>query len=64
MVDSTGNTLSDFPSDQFDILAYCESCGHRAKVNREAVPAGTIVQDLPRRLRCSVCGATATARPV
>ena len=56
MLTITGNTFSDFPPDQFTILAFCESCGHRAAVDRSSVPEDSIVQDLTRRLRCAECG--------
>lgn len=52
----TGNTFSDFPPDQFEIIAFCESCGHRAVLDRSAFPEEQIVQELTGRLRCSACG--------
>jgi hypothetical protein len=54
---ATGNTFSNFPPDQFAILAFCESCGHQATVDRDSLPEDQIVQDLPKRLRCSACSA-------
>jgi hypothetical protein len=57
MTDPAGNTLSDFPPEEFTILAFCESCGHQGAVDRAAFPEAQIVQDLPGRLRCSACGA-------
>ena len=50
------NTFSDFPPDQFEILAFCEVCGHQAMVKRSPVLEDSIVQDLTNRLRCSECG--------
>ncbi len=57
MPDPAGNTLSDFPPEDFTILAFCESCGHQAAVDRATFPEKQIIQDLPGRLRCSICAA-------
>ena len=57
MPDPTGNTFSDFPPEEFTILAFCEFCGHQSVVDRSSVPEDSVVQDLPGRLRCSACGA-------
>ena len=57
MTDPAGNTRSDFPPEEFTILAFCESCGHQGAVDRSSVPEDSVVQDLPGRLRCSACGA-------
>jgi hypothetical protein len=58
MSDPTGNTFSDFPPGEFTILALCESCRHQGAVDRSSVPEDSVVQDLAKRLRCSVCGAS------
>ncbi len=55
MSNPTSNTFSDFPPEEFTILAFCESCGHQGVVGRAAFPKKQIVQDLPGRLRCSTC---------
>jgi hypothetical protein len=47
MPDPAGNTFSDFPPEEFTILAFCDSCGHRGAVDRAAFPEDQIVQDLP-----------------
>ena len=44
--DPAGNTFSDFPPGEFTILAFCDSCGHQAAVDRSAFPEDQIVQDL------------------
>ncbi len=51
MSDPAANTLSDFPPEEFTILAFCESCRHQGAVDRAAFPEGQIVQELPGRLR-------------
>jgi rubredoxin len=55
------NQLADFPPEQFTILVFCEGCGRQVALDRSKVPPGTGVQDLPRRLRCAVCGTKAAA---
>jgi len=32
MPEPAGNIISDFPPDQFEIIAFCESCGQRGAV--------------------------------
>jgi hypothetical protein len=51
-----GNQLSDFPPEQFTIFVFCNACGRQEALDRGRVPAAISVQDLPGRLRCSVCG--------
>jgi hypothetical protein len=53
------NALSDFPPDSFIIVTFCESCGHHGSLDRAKVPEGVTVQQLPKLLRCSKCGAKA-----
>ncbi len=53
MSDPTSNTFSNFPPEEFTILAFCESYGHQGVVDQAAFPEKQIVQDLPGRLRCS-----------
>jgi primosomal protein N' len=40
----------------FSILAFCDTCGHQAPVDRTQVPVGVTVQPLWMRLSCSACG--------
>jgi hypothetical protein len=64
-MDSPNNTLDDLPADTFTILAFCDTCGHQAPLDRTRVPAGVTVQALRMRLRCSACGSHATSlRPL
>lgn len=53
---SEGNHLSDFPSPDFTIRLFCDACGHQADPDRDKVPAGMTVQQLPQHLRCTECG--------
>jgi hypothetical protein len=53
---ANGNTLADFPPDQFTIWAICNACGYQVALEREGLPEGLVVQELPRRLRCGSCG--------
>jgi rRNA maturation protein Nop10 len=38
------------------VIATCETCGHKADVNVEALPEDMFVPVVGRRLRCSKCG--------
>jgi hypothetical protein len=58
-VTSTTNVHEDFPPESFALIAFCETCGHQATLERGRLPPGVIVQDLPKRLRCSRCQARA-----
>ena len=60
-MDAPDNSLDDFPAESFTILAFCDTCGHQAPLDRTHVPAGVTVQALRMRLRCSVCGSHATS---
>ena len=60
-MNSTGNTLDDFPAEAFTIVAFCDACEHRAALDRSKVPAGVTVQELRGRLRCSSCGSRETS---
>ena len=60
-MNSPDNTLDDFPAETFTILAFCDTCGHQAPLDRTRVPAGVTVQALGMRLRCSACGSHATS---
>lgn len=51
-----GNLLPDFPPDEFTIIVFCDSCDHRADLDRDNVPKDMTVQELRRHLRCSDCG--------
>ncbi|HYN76816.1 MAG TPA: hypothetical protein VES73_03370 [Lamprocystis sp. (in: g-proteobacteria)] len=55
------NRLDDFPAATFTVLAFCDTCGHQAALDRDRVPAGVTVQALRMRLRCSACGSHATS---
>ena len=52
----TGNTLDDFPAETFTILVFCDACDHTSQLDRSKVPDGLTVQELVKKLRCSVCG--------
>ena len=56
MQGAAGNSLDDFPPDQFTIWAICNACGHQVALGREGLPEGLVIQDLPGRLRCGSCG--------
>lgn len=51
-----GNLPAQFPPEQFDLLAFCEACGHSATLERDRLPPGVTVQEIPPRLRCTACG--------
>jgi hypothetical protein len=38
------------------VIATCQTCGHKADVNVDALPESIIVPEIGRRLRCSECG--------
>ena len=60
-MDAPDNRLDDFPAESFTILAFCDTCGHQAPLDRTHVPAGVTVQALRMRPRCSACGSHATS---
>jgi hypothetical protein len=60
-MDSPNNHLDDFPTKTFTVLAFCDTCGHQAPLDRTRVPAGVTVQAVRMRLRCSACGSQATS---
>ena len=51
-----GNLPDHFPPERFDLVAFCEGCGHSAVLDRAALPPGVTVQQIPPRLKCSACG--------
>jgi hypothetical protein len=51
-----GNLPEHFPPARFALVAFCEGCGHSARLDRDALPTGVTVQQIPPRLRCTVCG--------
>jgi hypothetical protein len=53
---STENFPDEFPPDKFAIVAFCDVCGHSARLPRLRIPEGVTIQALPSRLRCSKCG--------
>ena len=55
-MDTPGNLPDDFPEESFTIIAFCDTCDHRAPLDRARVPLGDTVQALRGRLRCSACG--------
>jgi hypothetical protein len=50
-----GNLPDHFPPERFALVAFCEGCGHSATLAREALPPGLTVQQIPARLRCTIC---------
>jgi hypothetical protein len=60
-MDSAHNSLDDFPAENFAILAFCDTCGHQARLDQTRIPVGTAVQALGKRLRCLACGSHATS---
>jgi len=34
------NTPDDFPPEQFELIAFCDACGHSAPIDRAAIPPG------------------------
>ena len=60
-MDSAHNSLDEFPAGTFTILAFCDTCGHQARLDQTRIPAGTTGQALRMRLRCSACGSHATS---
>jgi hypothetical protein len=50
------NTPDAFPPEQFDLVAFCDACGHSASIDRAKIPPGMTIPELPARLRCSACG--------
>lgn len=54
------NILADFPLEVFTILVFCDACGHQAALDRVRAPPGIAIQELRKRLRCSVCGSHET----
>jgi hypothetical protein len=45
-MDAPDNRLDDFPAESFSILAFCDTCGHQAPLDRTQVPVGVTVQAL------------------
>ena len=52
----SSNRLDEFPVEAFEILVFCEACGHRAPLDRSKVPKDVTIQELRHRLRCASCG--------
>ena len=52
----SANILADFPTDQFDIYGYCESCGHSGKIDRTKLPGDLSMDALDTQMICSACG--------
>ena len=52
----SSNRLYEFPAEAFEILVFCEDCGHRAPLDRSKVPEDLTIQELRLRLRCASCG--------
>ncbi len=55
-MNTTGNTLDDFPAEAFTILVFCDVCDRSVPLDRTKVPDGLTVQELVKKLRCSSCG--------
>ncbi len=51
----TTNLPADFPPNAFALIAFCETCGHQAILERDRLAPGATVQGLPTRLRYSQC---------
>ncbi len=60
-MDAPHNSLDDFPTENLTILAFYDYCGHQARLDQTRIPAGTTVQELRMRLRCSAYGSHATS---
>ena len=50
------NTPDDFPPEQFELIAFCDACGHSAAIDRAKIPPGLTIPELPARLRCTLAG--------
>ena len=50
------NTLSDFPPDQYTLMAYCEACDHASRIVVKKLPGDLTVDRLRQSLRCGACG--------
>ena len=55
------NTPDAFPPEQFDLIAFCDACGHSAPIGRARIPPGLTIPELPARLRCTACGGPSRA---
>jgi len=53
------NSPDAFPPAQFDLIAFCDDCGHSAPIDRVRIPPGLTIPELPARLRCTACGGRA-----
>jgi len=49
----------NFPSDQFTIFFFCQACGRDGRLDGDRIPPDVTVQEIPKRLHCSRCGAEA-----
>jgi hypothetical protein len=43
----SANTPDDFPVEQFDLVAFCDACGHSAAIDRARIPPGLPIPELP-----------------
>jgi len=55
-IPESANTPDDFPVEQFELIAFCDTCGHSAPIDRARIPPGLTIPGLPARLRCTACG--------
>lgn len=44
------NTPDAFPPEQFDLIGFCDACGHSAPIDRARIPPGLTIPELPPRL--------------
>ena len=64
-LDAEVNSVADFAVDRFEIVAFCEDCGHAAAVDRSRFSAEITIPELCARLRCGSCrGSTVSIRIV
>lgn len=54
-LDAHENSVADFAVERFDIVAFCDDCGHTAALDRSRVPAELTIPELRSRLRCRIC---------
>ena len=60
-MDLRGNTLDDFPSDEFSLLVFCGACGRERALDRSTLSGSLLVSDLVLGLRCARCGGRETS---
>ena len=58
-IPESANTPDASPPEQFELIAFCEGCGHSAPFDGARIPPGLTIPELPARLRCTACGGRA-----